>query len=197
MTAFEIAFGWTFGFLPEKNQELLGDDRQHFDVDTIELVKTAPSTSRCESFEELTDHDVVHGVGAVEDDTLFGQGFSKILSRLSLTSTCRPCRSTSKIELQGTHQGHITLISQWRDNQPQRITQIFIPIGEIGLNTPDITIILNPIISQLTDPLKRGNILHILFDQLFHHVLRMHINDDQRIDSDFLLFGQGLAYELD
>jgi hypothetical protein len=194
VAAFEVALCGSFGLLSEENQELLGDDRQHFNVDTIELIETAPGTGRGKAFEELTNHDVVHGVGAVEDDTLFSQGFSKILSGLSFSSTSRPGRSTPKIEFQGTHQGHITLISERSDNQPEGVSQILIPIREVGLNAPDITIIINPVIPQLADPLKRSDVLHILFHHLFHHVLGMHINNDQRINSDFLLFGERLTH---
>ncbi len=103
MTAFEVALCRSFGFLAEENQKLLGNDREDLNVDTIELVEAAPGTCRGEAFEELTDHDVVHGIGAVEDDTLFGKGLGKILGGFGFSSTSGSCGSTSEVELEGTH----------------------------------------------------------------------------------------------
>lgn len=39
--------------------ELLRDDRQHFDVDTVELVEATPSPGRREAGEETAHHFVV------------------------------------------------------------------------------------------------------------------------------------------
>ena len=80
MRTLKITRRRSFGLLPEQNQQLLSNDRQHFNVNTIELVKATPCTSRCQSFKEFTDHNVIHGVRAVKHNTLFGKGLCKILS---------------------------------------------------------------------------------------------------------------------
>ena len=122
ITAFELHLSRAFGFLPEQYKELLGDDWEHFDVDSVKLIETGPSTGRGEAFEEFTHHNEVHGVGAVEDDTLFGKGFGKILGGLGFTGTCRSGWSTSQIEFKSSHEGHITFISQGRNDQSESVS---------------------------------------------------------------------------
>jgi len=57
-------------------QDLLSNDRQYFDIDTIELIEAGPSTSLGKPGEE-SSHDLdIQTIGAVEDDTLIGKGFT-------------------------------------------------------------------------------------------------------------------------
>ena len=49
---------------------------------TIELVKTSPSSRRCQPLEKLGHGQVVQGVTAVEDHTLPCQGFCQVLQAL-------------------------------------------------------------------------------------------------------------------
>ena len=49
--------------LAEEDEELLRDDREHLDVDAVELVEAAPGAREGEALEELPDHDVVLGCG--------------------------------------------------------------------------------------------------------------------------------------
>lgn len=51
-------------------EDLLGDDRQHLEINAVELVEAGPSTARREALEELAERDVVKTVGTVEHDTL-------------------------------------------------------------------------------------------------------------------------------
>lgn len=70
VTTLEIAFWRSFCFFSEKNEKLLSDDRQHFNVDTVKLVETAPGACWSQSLEEFADHDIVHWVWTVEHHTL-------------------------------------------------------------------------------------------------------------------------------
>ena len=63
-------------------EQLLGDDRQHLNVDAVELVEAGPRAAHGQSLEKLAHHDVVHLRRAVEDDTLLGQRLRQILRRL-------------------------------------------------------------------------------------------------------------------
>jgi hypothetical protein len=60
-------------------QQELSNDRKYFDVDSVELVKAAPSAGRSQTFEELSHHQVIHIVRAVEDNALLGKSLSEIL----------------------------------------------------------------------------------------------------------------------
>lgn len=58
---------------------LLGHDRQHFNVDPVELIKAGPSSSAGKAFEELAHSHEVQLIGTVEYHTLDSHGFGKIL----------------------------------------------------------------------------------------------------------------------
>ena len=67
-------------FSSEQYKELLGNDREHFNIDSIELIETGPSTRRGETLEEFGNHEMVHTIRAVKHNALFGKGFSEIFS---------------------------------------------------------------------------------------------------------------------
>lgn len=50
--------------------ELLGDDRKDVFLNTIELVEAGPSTTGGESLEEFIHLNMIHLVGAIENDAL-------------------------------------------------------------------------------------------------------------------------------
>lgn len=52
------------------SDKLLSNDRQHLDVDSVELVKAAPGSWLGEPGEEFPHHFIVETVRAVEHDTL-------------------------------------------------------------------------------------------------------------------------------
>ena len=57
-------------------EDLLGDDAEHFEVDTVELVETRPGTARREALEELAEGDVVQAVRAVEYHALLSHSLT-------------------------------------------------------------------------------------------------------------------------
>jgi len=69
---FKIDFLVLTGLSSEKLKELLGNDRQHFNIDAVEFIETTPGTSGAKTFEEFTNHNVVHTIRTVEHDALLG-----------------------------------------------------------------------------------------------------------------------------
>ncbi len=67
-----------------QHQQLLRHDRQHFDIDSIELVETDPGAPLRETAEQLPHHLVIDLITAVEDDTLNAQRLRQIFRRLCL-----------------------------------------------------------------------------------------------------------------
>jgi hypothetical protein len=109
---------------------------------------------------------MVHIVGAVEDDALFGQGLCKIFCRLSFSCTCRTSRSTTKIKLKCTHKSHIALISQRCNNKTTSVSEVLITIGENSGNTLTpalvlLLIIFVPVVTKLGYPFELVFILYV------------------------------------
>ena len=75
--AFEVELCVALALVLEEGLQLLGDDREHLDVDSIELIEAAPGTCGGQALEELGHHHVVHLLGAVEHHTLLGQGLAR------------------------------------------------------------------------------------------------------------------------
>ena len=112
----EVDFGVVHCFRFKQLKQILGDYRQHFDVDSIELVETTPG-SRCrKSFEEGCHHRVGHIAWAVEDDAMFCQSFGEILCWFSFACTCWAGWCTTEIQLEGTHESHVAFVCKRCDN---------------------------------------------------------------------------------
>ena len=70
--------------------DLLGDDRQHLKIDSVELIEAAPSSRGSKTFEELGHCEVIKTIGAVEHHTLHSNGFGEILDGLGLSCSAGP-----------------------------------------------------------------------------------------------------------
>ena len=147
------------GFRAEQLLQLLGNDGQHLDVDSVELVEAGPGASRGQSFEEFSDHDVVHLVRAVENDALFGQGLREILRGLGFPGSGRPCRRAAQIKLERAHEGHVAFIGQRRDDQPEGVSQVLVAVREVCLDAPHEAVVVVDVVTELGDPLEGGNVL--------------------------------------
>lgn len=51
-------------------KDLTGNNRQHFEVDSVELIETTPGSSRDETFEEFGHRMDVKSFTTVEDNAL-------------------------------------------------------------------------------------------------------------------------------
>jgi hypothetical protein len=74
------------------DSNLLGDDGQHFNVNTIEFVKARPCAGSGQSLEKLGHGQIVELIGTIEDNTLLCQRFGQILCCLCFTRTSGPSR---------------------------------------------------------------------------------------------------------
>ena len=88
-------FGVVARLCTEKLEKVLGNDREHLNVDTVELIEATPGAGSGETLEEGGDHCVGHVTRAVEDDALLGESLSQILGRLSLSRAGRTSRSST------------------------------------------------------------------------------------------------------
>ncbi len=163
-------------------EDLLGDDWQHFKVDTVELVETWPCTWGGEAFEEFTHGLVIKTVWAIEDDTLSGKCFGEILDSLGFSCTSGSFRSTTIIQVKSTAERSIASVSKWRDNKPGAITKILIVVIERRIDHSDPGIIIFPVISELWLPLELGGFCDIFLDQLPDHVLVVDVEHDQGLN---------------
>lgn len=104
------------------SQYLLGNDWQHLQIDTVELVETWPGTWWGQTFEEFTHGLVIQTIWAIKHHTLSSQSLSQILNSLSFTSASRSFGSTSVVQIQSTTQCSIASVGKWGDDQPGRVT---------------------------------------------------------------------------
>ena len=62
-------------FSVSDGKKLLSNDRQHFNINPVKLIKTAPGPGLRQSREEPSHHLEVQPLGAVEYHALFRKGF--------------------------------------------------------------------------------------------------------------------------
>jgi hypothetical protein len=96
--------------------ELLGNHREHFEFNSVELIEATPSSARGKTFKEFTHLLVVETVRAVEHDTMTGKSLGKILHSFSFTSTGGSLWSTSILEEKSTTKRTVASVSEWSDN---------------------------------------------------------------------------------
>ena len=75
--------------------DLHGDDRQHFDRDTVELIEAAPQAAHAETLEDLGHISELVLIRAVGDDDENTESTSQIFDSLCLTSSCWSSWSTT------------------------------------------------------------------------------------------------------
>lgn len=97
-------------------EDLLSNDRQHFKINSIELIETTPRTTWCQTLEEFLHCLVVETIGAVEYDALSRECLRKIFYGFCFTCSCRSFRSTSVIQVDCTTKCAITSICQWSND---------------------------------------------------------------------------------
>ena len=72
-----------------------------------------------------------------------------LLGGLGLASPCWSCWGSTEVEGQGTHQGHVALISQWSDDKPLGVTKVLVAVWEARLHALDVAVILLPVVPEL------------------------------------------------
>eukprot|EP00965_Chrysotila_dentata_P256126 6212443-Pleurochrysis_carterae.AAC.2 len=101
--------------------------------------------------------------------------------------------------MQRPSQRHVALVGQRRDNQPHRVTQVLVPVPEVGIRLPDDAVVALgvPVVAQLPLPLKLIDPSDALLDHRAHRVARMHVDDEFGGEQPALQRRQLRAHELD
>jgi hypothetical protein len=113
-------------------EDLLGNHREHLNVNAVELIETSPGTTRRQTSKESAHHVHIETIGAVENHTLDGKGFSQILCRFGLTGTGGSSRIASEVKVECAGQRHVALIRERCDNETWSISKILVGIPEAG-----------------------------------------------------------------
>ena len=88
---------------------LLSHHGQHFQLDTVELVKAGPGASLCQAREHAAQHANVQLVRTVEDQHVLGDGLTQVLDCLRLAGTSGTLRVATAFQLRAKGWG---LLSQ-------------------------------------------------------------------------------------
>jgi len=80
----------------EHDVDLLGCDRQHRQLNAIELVETAPRARLCQALEDATEASKIHLIRTVEDDDVLAECLAHVFGGLSLASTRWTGRSSAQ-----------------------------------------------------------------------------------------------------
>ena len=119
--------------------ELLGNDRQHFDKNTVELIEAGPAALHSKTSEVTLHHLIIDLIGAVVHDTEACDTLGKILCGLSLTSSGRASRVGTELNVQGASNSDPTFVSEGCDDQPRGSAEILEAVEKLGLYLTDDT----------------------------------------------------------
>eukprot|EP00960_Hanusia_phi_P026267 746159-Hanusia_phi.AAC.1 len=185
-------------------EQLLGDDREHFDVDAVELIEASPGSRHGESLEELPHHDVVHPLLAVEHDTLLRKRLGKVLGRLCLPRPCRSSRRAAERHAEGASEGEVDPVGEGGNNKPHAIPEVLAAIAEAILHLHHEAAVVSaealgalfPVVPQLGRPLEVPGGLDADLVQILDNVPAMHVERDEGAQRDSLHLAQVRAHEL-
>jgi len=164
-------------------QHLLSNNRQNFEFDTIELVKTGPGATSGKTLEEFTHGLVIETIGTVEDDTLFRKCLRQILGCFCFTGSGRSLGCTTKVEFQRTHQCTVTAISKGSNNQTSRIAQVLVTVTILRIDQVDKHLVLGfmvDVVTQLRQPLEVICLVDANRSQVNRHITGVDVNYGQR-----------------
>lgn len=177
---------------------MLGHHGKHFKFNSVEFIEAGPSTARGQSLEHFSDLLVVETVGAVEDDTLAGEGLRKIFDSLSLAGTSGTFRSSTVVKVDGTAEGNVATIRQWRDHKSGRVTQVLVVVVHLGVGDLDAHVTVFPVVAHLCKPgevLRTGD--SFLQELVLDDTFCVHIEHDKGLKSASLQLGDVLTDETD
>lgn len=163
---------------------LLGDDTEHLQLDSVELIEATPSAAARETLEEFTHGLVVEAVGAVEHDTLPRQSLRQILYCLGLASSGRSLRSTTVVQVNGTAKSTVAPIGKWRDDETGGVTEILVVVLEDTVDDLGPDVVILPVVAELGQPFEVGRVADLLLDQIFFDdILGVHIEYNKSFES--------------
>jgi hypothetical protein len=160
----ECEFLISFNFVSEEGfanlQKLLGNHRQHLDLNSVELIETGPSSSLAETREESSHQNEIDLIRAIEHNAKNGNGFGQILGRLSLTGTSRAGGVSTELNVKGTSNGNPASVGQGGDNKTGSGTHVLTTVVQSGLNLLDNATVIRVffvVVSELFLPIEVEN----------------------------------------
>lgn len=114
--------------------ELLGNDRQHLNKNTVELIEASPAALHGKATEMTLHHLIIDLIGAVVHDTEDGESLSQIFCRLGLAGTGGASGVGTELDVKGTCDSDPALVGKRRDDQTSGSAQVFVAIKELGLH---------------------------------------------------------------
>eukprot|EP00964_Phaeocystis_antarctica_P055483 scaffold32640_cov63-Phaeocystis_antarctica.AAC.1 len=180
-------------------EDLLRHDREHLEVDPVELVEARPRARRGEPLEELAHGDVIEAVGAVEDDALLGERLGEVLGRLGLARAGGALGRAAEHELDGAHERAVAAVGERRDDEPEGVAEVLVAVlggGRdhldedvarlravaqlgVGLAAGALGVIVD---AQLRDPVEVDRRLDAGLDHHGEHVAPVHVEGDHRAE---------------
>ena len=144
-----------------------------------------------ETHEDLGHGEIVHLIGAVEDDDLKTKSSTEILGGLCLTSTGWTSGGTTHGEVQGLGKGDVASIGKWGNNESTAVTNVLVvvvgrPIADswyadllLVLGVPQLHVEL-----ELTLPLEETGVSDLVDDERLDDISLVDINGDDSNDFD-------------
>jgi len=174
-------------------QDLHSNDRQHIQMDSVELIEATPQTRLTKTLEDLGHIDVGLLWGTVGDDDEDTEGSTHIFHSLSLTSTSWSSWSTTEVHVQSLSQGDVASISQWSDTETffgskELIGIVDLPVGDLDT---EMFSFFHPVDSDLSLPVEVINIRD-LGQILREEVQVMDLDGNQGLDLDTVELGSTL-----
>ena len=114
--------------------QLLGNNREYLDKDTVELIKAGPAALLSKAREVTLHHLVVDLIRAIVDNAKDSDGLGQILGRLCLACSGRAGWVSAELDVQGTRDGDPALIRERRDDETGSGSHVLVTIEEHGLN---------------------------------------------------------------
>ena len=166
--------------------QLLSDNWEHLNVDTIEFVEASPASLLGQSWEMSLHNEIVDLIRTIVHNAETCDSFRQIFRRLSLSCSCGSSRISTQLDMKGPCDCDPAPICERRDNQTRCGSHIFVSVVEGGLNLASHKRILVSfggllflvVISQLLLPVEIVLILHVIFAEIFHNVSSMNVLGD-------------------
>ena len=182
-------------------QHLLRDDREHLDLDAVELVEAAPRARLAQPRENAADRLEVVAVGAVDDDDVVREVLAEVLDRLGLARARGPERVAAAVEELGREQREDAAVGERRDDEPPVVALVLVAVLEdaVGLAhaaQPELALVLREDEAQLRHPLEVRGGGALGLDQLLHHVAVVDLHRDERDEPLAHDLGQRVADHL-
>ncbi len=176
---------------------MCGDDGQHLDGNTVELIEATPAAAHGETGENLAESDVVHLLGAVEDVASNTQVAREILRRFGLACTGGACGGATAEEAERLRESDVAAIGELRDDEATAQTDVLVTVCEFGVADLDDAAtavergLVAPVVAELILPSEALGVVGALFvDESCDDVAVVHFDGDEVLEHFTLVLGE-------